>query len=366
MLFCGLLAAQQPARPPASQPPAAPGQPAQTTPPENPGTTIAITVQNVQAPVLVFDRNGGYVSNIRPEQFHLFDNEQEQNINVDVSYTPISLVVLIQANAHAEGLLPQVNKIGGLIGPQIIGDAGESAVIAYDGRVRVLQDFTRDQTKITAAVKQIKPGSESCRLIDAVMEGTRMLRARPKDRRRIMLLIGETRDLGSEGRAREALIGLSTSSISFYSVDMSRFITNLTEKPVAPRPDTRLPSSYPMPSNVPATPGNVEQTYMVGERAEFEPLMLEVYRDVKSIFVANPVELFAKGTGGTQFGFHSQRTLENALSEIGEQLHSEYTISYAPNNRDYLGYHPIRVEIQGHPEVSKIVTRPGYYIGTNK
>jgi hypothetical protein len=75
------------------------------------------------------------------------------------------------------------------------------------------------------------------------------------------------------------------------------------------------------------------------------------------------VEAFTKGTGGTEFGFHSQHTLENALTELGEQLHSEYTLSYSPTNRDDPGFHQIRIEIDGHPEVKKIVTRPGYYLG---
>src|ERR1039457_4648921 len=102
-LVCGLLAAQQTVRPPQTQ---------QPPPVESTGLTIPITVEHVQAPVTVFDREGGYVNNVRPEQFHLFDNDQEQNIKVDVTYTPISLAILIQSSAHVEGLLPQVNKIG--------------------------------------------------------------------------------------------------------------------------------------------------------------------------------------------------------------------------------------------------------------
>ena len=66
--------------------------------------------------MLVFDRNGDYVNGLRPEQFRLFDNDKEQNIQVDVTFTPISLVILVQANAHVEGLLPQVSEIGNLIG----------------------------------------------------------------------------------------------------------------------------------------------------------------------------------------------------------------------------------------------------------
>jgi hypothetical protein len=42
-----------------------------------------------------------------------------------------------------------------------------------------------------------------------------MLRDRPQDRRRILLLVGETRDLASQSRAREALIDLQLSNIVF-------------------------------------------------------------------------------------------------------------------------------------------------------
>ncbi len=358
-LLCGLLAGQQTARPPQSQDPAA-SQPAEELP------KFTATVQHVQVPVTVFDRDGGYVNNVRPEQFHLYDSDKEQNFKMDVTYTPISLVLLIQSSAHVEGLLPQVNKIGNLIGPQVIGEAGETAVIAFDSRIRVLQEFTTDSSKVSAAVKKIQPGSESNRMVDAVVDGARLLRSRPSDRRRIMLLIGETRDLGSQTSKKEALANLMANSIAFYSVDMSRFITTLTAPPKLARPDPLPPAMHPLPPNVVATPNNVEQMYGTNSRAEIIPLMLEIFRDVKAIFIDNPVEAFTKGTGGTEFGFHSQRTLENALSALGEQLHSEYTLSYSPSNPDEAGFHQIRVEIEGHPEVGKIVTRPGYYLGPRR
>ena len=64
----------------------------------------------VQAPVLVFDRDGNYVDGLRPDQFHLFDNGKEQNIHVDVTFTPISMVICLQANAHVRIILPQVKQ----------------------------------------------------------------------------------------------------------------------------------------------------------------------------------------------------------------------------------------------------------------
>src|SRR3974390_708425 len=72
---------------------------------------FVITTERVVVPVTVFDRDGGYVNGIRPEQFHLYDNGKEQNIEVDVAYQPISLVIAIESSSHVEGLLPQVQKI---------------------------------------------------------------------------------------------------------------------------------------------------------------------------------------------------------------------------------------------------------------
>ena len=190
-----------------------------------------------------------------------------------------------------------------------------------------------------------------------------MLRNRPKNRRRIILAIGETRDIGSEGRAREALIGLQFENMMFYSVDMSRFMTTLTAPTPVGRPDNLPPAMHPLPPNVPATPTTVEQTYgSTRGRAEFIPLMVELFKDAKAIFQDNPVEVFTKGTGGTEFGFHSQRSLEEAIRGVGEELHSQYMISYAPNNRDEGGFHEIQVSVTGHPDVKRVQTRPGYWL----
>jgi len=355
--LCALLVAQQPT----TAPQQAGGTPAQQ--PTEGEFRIPVTVDVVVAPTMVLDKNGYYVNGLRKDQFHLFDNNKEQDVQVDVSFYPISLVIAIQANSHVEGLLPQVKKIGNLIKPMIVGDQGEVALIAYDGRVRVLQEFTSDPDKITEKVKTISPGSSQNRLIDAVVEGTRMLRNRERNRRRIMLAIGETRDLGSEGRAREALIGLQLSNIVFYSVDMSRFITTLTAPPPVPRPDTLPPAMHQVPGLTASTPTTVAQTYgyaPVG-RAEFIPLMLELYKDAKAIFKSNPVEVFTKGTGGTEFGFHTQRTLETAIEKVGEELHSQYLLTYNPNNKDEGGFHEIRIGIAGHPDY-KVYARPGYWL----
>jgi len=273
-------------------------------------------------------------------------------------------VIVLQANAHVEFLLPQVKKIGGLIAPLLIGDQGEAAVIAFDSRIRTLQNFTSDSELITKAVKGLTAGSNANRMIDAVSAATGMLRHRPPNRRRIILYIGETRDISSETRLREALMDLQYANVMFYPVDMSRLLSTLSAKPDPGRQNNLPPAMSPLPSNVPATPTTVAQTYGIGNggRAEFIPLMVELFKDVKAIFRDNPVEAFTKGTGGTEYTFYKQRGLEEAIQKIGAELHSQYFVSYTPNNKDEGGFHTLEVTVGMY----KTQTRPGYWLGTKQ
>jgi len=362
--LCGLLAAQQPVQaPPASTP--APQQPSISQQVQD---TIDLTfktgVDVVQAPVLVFDRDGNYVDGLQPPQFHLYDNGKEQNISVDVAYQPISLVIVVQSNAHVEGILPQIRKVGNLIEPLLIGEQGEAAVVAFDSRVRTLQDFTSDSAQITKALKSLSAGSNANRMIDGVATATRMLRTRPSNRRRIILYIGETRDNSSETRAREALMDLQYANVMFYPVDISRLFSTFSSKPDPGRQDQLPPAMHPMPSMVPATPTTVQQTYGLGGvgRAEFIPMMIEVFKDVKAIFKDNPVEAFTKGTGGTEYSFFRQRGLEDSIQKIGAELHSQYIVSYVPNNKLEGGFHTLEVTVGGY----RTQTRPGYWLGTKQ
>src|SRR5262249_3220857 len=112
-LLCGLLLAQTGKTPP-------------PTPADAQDTVITVGVDIVTTPALVFDKDGGFISGLEAKDFRLFDNGKLQNITVDVSFIPISLVICIQANSHVQGLLPQVNQIGNMIQPLLIGDHGEA------------------------------------------------------------------------------------------------------------------------------------------------------------------------------------------------------------------------------------------------
>ena len=347
-----------------AQQPAASTTPASVAPgDEDQDYRFTTTVKEVAVPVTVMDRDGSIVNGLKPYQFHLNDNGKDQDIHVDVSYEPISLVVAIQANSSVDAILSQVRKIPELLNQFVIGDAGEAAIIAFDHRIQLLQPFTNDGTKISEAIKKIHAGSSTSRMVDALEESIRLLSHRPKDRRRVVLLISETRDYGSEGKKRRVLTSAELNDVQVWAVDMSRFVELLTgkQKPSRPDPMPATARQGVLPPGVPATPTSVQSTFQLDTRIEFVPLFKEVLKDVRDIFVDNPVELMTKGTGGEEFSFYNQRALENAIQKIGSELHSQYMITYTPNNGQEAGFHEIVVSVSGVHNV-KIRARPGYWV----
>jgi len=336
-------------------------QPSVAPPPFRVNTDLVVV------PAAIFDKSSAYINGLQPEQFRLYDNNKEQSIQVDFAYQPISMVIAIQSNSQVEAILPAVHKIGGLISPLVIGEHGEAAVIAYDSRIRKIQDFTSNSDLISEAVKGITPGSTSNRLFDAVEEGVRMLDSRPKNRRRVLLVIGESRDLASEFRARETLISLQLANVVFYSVDMPRLRATLSALPAQPRWVQQPPGAFPpLSAGYPQTPTTAAQVIgLEGHTAPFVSLMVDLLKDAKNVFNDKPLELFTKGTGGSEFGFHRQRGLEEAIQQIGEELHSQYLISYSPNNKEEGGFHEISIDVSGRTGIGRIQARPGYWLAVN-
>lgn len=60
--------------------------------------------------------------------------------------------------------------------------------------------------------------------------------------------------------------------------------------------------------------------------------------------------------------------MERVIAEIGEELHSQYMLSYAPDESVKIegGYHEIKVAIRNRKDL-EVRSRPGYWMAaTNK
>ena len=163
------------------------------------------TTQLVIAPVTVKDSGGNFVDGLAAGQFELLDNGVTRPVQSDNLYVPISLVVAVQTNANAAAALARIRKIGPMFEPLVIGEHGEAAVVTYDDEVKVALPFTKDAKALKPAFLGLPAGGGNARMVDAVERGVQLLEERGVSGRRVLIVIGESRDRGSKAQLEDVV-----------------------------------------------------------------------------------------------------------------------------------------------------------------
>ena len=320
------------------------------------------TINLVTAPVTVLGPDNRYVAGLEKEHFRVYDNNKQQEIiGFDISFLPISLVLCVQSSARVEGLLPKIKKTGILYSELVLGENGEAALIHFDHRVEVLQEFTKDSDKLKQALQNIRLGSDATRMADAVWRAIRLLRTRPDNHRKVIVLVSESRDNGSETDLGEALRDAQLNNLLIYSIQLSTVKGRLTRN-TEPRRDVFPPgvSARPTLPGVVNTPTSQAQS-RVQAVPNVLPMIVEAVRGVKNLLFNDPLQLLTEGTGGKRLSPLTAEGMEESITRIGEELRSQYLLSYRPNNLHTGGFHEIRVEVT--MDGLRTRTRPGYWLG---
>ena len=169
--------------------------------------------------------------------------------------------------------------------------------------------------------------------------------------------VRDAKGKASEGKLREALTAAQLANVSIYSLDISHIVAQFTGKAEPPRPSPIPATAQHMPGGGVQTPSSVEIQNTSGN---YIPMFVEIFKATKSLFVDDQVDVFTRYTGGKQYAFITQKSLEKAVSAVGEELHSQYLLSYNPDNLDEGGFHEIRVEVN-RPRL-EVRTRTGYWV----
>jgi VWFA-related protein len=323
----------------------------------------SVKVRYVLVPTTVVDKdNGNYINGLTAADFQLLDNGKPQKIESDVTQQPLSVVLVVQANSEVEPMIPKIRRTGVLIQGLVTGQDGDLAILAFDHRMQLIQDFTNDPAKLDDSMQKITAGSSTAALIDAVMKADHMLKEHdPQNvRRRIVLLLSRNVDKGSETHLQEAVHAMQFDNVIVYCIDISKVLTALLKKPGYPRPQN---GGVP-PEALPNLRGNgaySETNVVQQEDGNLLNAAHPIYESIRDLFKKTPAEAFTYFTGGKIYGFAAEKGLEAAVTDIGKELNSQYLLSYNPNDKNEAGFHTIKVEIN-KPRLD-IRTRPGYWWG---
>jgi VWFA-related protein len=314
----------------------------------------------VLAPVTVNDSHGRPVDNLEARDFVVLDNGRRREVSVDTFATgvaPIALVVAVQSSGISRAVLAKVVKIGAMIQPLVTGERGCAALVSFAEHIDWLQECTNNPDAIGRAFGRLRPGAEkSARMLDAVHEGIERLRKR-SNARRVLLLISESRDRGSETALETISMDAQTAGVTIYAATYSAFKTAFTAK----SPDYQ---ARPSPTGAISNDRELERPPSQAsphipppeQRAD----LLGAFGELARLAKTKTTEVLAQSTGGIAFPFTRQKGLEDAIEKLGQELHTQYVLSFTPEAPE-AGYHKLEVQVTRGGGSYRIRARPGYW-----
>lgn len=330
-------------------------------PPANRKPSIRVRVAEVTTPVTVRNRAGEMVFDLTEKNFRIFDNGMEQKIeHFDLGTDALSVTLAVETSSRIEALLPAVRKTAIVFSQTVMARDGDAAVVGFDDSVNLLAKFTSDVDAIEKTIGHLREGTSGALLYDAMARGISLLEEQPPARRRVLLVLAEASDRGSESKLGEVLRKAQLANVTIYSIGLSSTAAALRSKPnPAPPVEIGPPGTFPVPTpdGMPQTP-EVERQMQQG--ADLGALAVWLVKTGMNALGPNALAVASKATGGLNVKTMKDRSIEKAMDEIGGELHAQYTLGYRPKGDDVVGYHEIKVAVDRTG--TSVRTRPGYYI----
>lgn len=339
--------------------PAPAKQPAPLSPAPQVEAPIKVRSVLVTTPVTVFDSNGEFVLNLEAGDFEVFDNGVPQTIQTfEIEQRPLAVVVLVQTNRALELLLQQAALLGPIFSSLMIGPSGRAAVVTYDDRVRVAQEFTGDPDALSETLSGLKAEGDKARLNDALSRAMQLLEQRPKDERRVVVALGDGTDSGSETDAREIIRRAASADVTIYGLRLSAGRSLLGLKKSDPRPSTiDAHVGRPTPPGGVPTPTAADNTY--GKPIPLGDIWSSAGKALDAKIGGTVLDKYAEQSGGVCYSYSSKKALNDQLSKLAADIHSQYELAYVPNHSSASGYHQIEIRVKY--KGMKVRARAGYF-----
>jgi Ca-activated chloride channel family protein len=295
------------------------------TPQQDDGQVITTRITEVRVPITVTDKKGNPVTGLTRENFQIFEDKQPQSILgftgeiTQLEKLPVYVGVLMDTSPSASGKLKfQQEAALNFMYTVTRSRKDRVAFLTFDNEVQLRQDFTTNLDQLNKAVSNVKKPGKQTALYDAVWQFCdEKMRSVGVGGRRVIVIISDGDDTYSRARIEDAIqIAQKTDTIIFAVSTKGGF-------------------AY---SAVPGVEGGTVKDS--GDKY---------------------LERMAEETGGRAFFTGDMLALERAFKKIGEQLRSQYIVTYKPTNDRFDGSERrIEVKLLNKEDGWRVSAKRGY------
>ncbi len=289
--------------------------------------TLRVNSTVVLVPTLVEKKSGEVIYGLKGSDFSVEDNGVPQTVHLDddLDTTPVSLVVCLERGRSSAIQFDKYARLAPLLDLFLGTGNGEVALVEFDSKTVYREGFTRDTAVLNDDLEDLRPGDGGAAILDAVGYSVDLLEHRPADRRRVLLLISESRDHGSKGVSPQDLvqrIGVSNT-----------LVLSLTWSPAKAEMLDQL-------------------AHGGGNLIELLPMAVQAMR-------SNVAKSLAVMSGGEYLSFGREKSFEDKIGELASHARNRYMLSFHPSTLSP-GFHRLRVQLNADVDGS-VVARTDYW-----
>jgi len=256
----------------------------------------------------VHDSAGRLVTNLRREDFILYDNGERQSISqFSREYMPLSVLILLDTSGSMYGAKLDNAKKSLIQFLRRLNRGDEAMLVTFQTRPHVMQRFTQDLGMVQRYLKRME-GNGSTALYDTIMYALDQS-ASSVNRRRALLLISDGINTYGRTPLDETIAQLRRRGVELFAIGV----------------ETDLPEDFE-------------------HRA--------VTRSV--------LNRLTESAGGETFIVRQPRELARVCSMISDRMHSQYTLAYYPPKTPDRKWRTIRLEIRT-PNLRIVPSKTGYF-----
>jgi Ca-activated chloride channel homolog len=276
--------------------------------------TIRVRVEMVSLPVVVSDKLGRRITDLKKEDFQVFEDGVQQEIaGFAATDEPVDVALTLDTSGSTESELAKIQNAAISFVNQLHPD-DEVAVLSFSDEVRLQEDFTIDRDKNEYGIKKTRTG-ECTTLYEAVWLGLEDV-LKPVKQRKALVLFTDGVDTCSHKASSSETLELAKETQAtiycvYYNTEMDQFKRPTAKSILNPYPTIQGGST--------ASP----EDYQAG-RAYLTEL--------------------AENSGGLMLDGMSD--LHAAFEQIARELASQYSIGYySSNSRSDRKFRKVRVKV---------------------